>query len=284
MTDVRDVATYLKGIEEATAQLRQWYSEHWPRTAIMTGTGLASIVDQLEVIKSIPYSEIIHFPTSTVQSHTGSLVLAKHEGESVVILAGRWHYYEGYSTKELTLPIRVLAALGVDTMLFTNVAGGVNPHYQAGDIIAIADHINTIPDNPLRGAHDERLGLRFPDMLHTYSAKLRQLLQEAASKYDLSIKEGIYYGLQGPSLETPAEYKMIHRLGADLVGMSTVPEVIVARHCKMEVAALSIVSNVCYPTARITETTIEEVIDIASAASAKLNEVLLHMLGLISTK
>jgi len=284
MPNLDVVSEHLRCIAEATDQLSTWLGSAKPTIGFMTGTGLASIIDDITVIRTLPYTEIAHFPASTVQSHTGQLVLAEHMGTPVLVLAGRWHYYEGYSTKEMTLPIRVLSRLGIGTMIMTNVAGGVNPHFEAGDIVSVTDHINTIPDHPLRGQHDEQLGVRFPDMMRTYDPQLLELVQSAAIKLDISIQQGIYYALQGPSLETPAEYKMIHRLGADLVGMSTVPEVIVARHVGIRVAVLSIVSNVCYPQHRLTETTIEDVIQTAKTASVKLNKLVLDILNQTSTK
>ena len=270
---------YYLQIQEAKAYIETMWEGLFPDTVLMTGTGLANIADEVEILKEIPYRSIPHFPVSTVESHKGTLVIANVGRNQVAILAGRWHYYEGYSAKELTLPVRVMKALSVERMLFTNVAGGVNETYEAGDLVIIKDHINTIPDHPLRGANDDRLGLRFPDMLHTYSHQLVSNISDIAQGLNIPIRQGVYYALQGPSLETPAEYKMIHILGADLVGMSTVPEVIVARHAGMQVAAISIVSNVCYPPERITETTIAEVIAVAQVASKKLNQILLHLLA-----
>ena len=270
---------YYWQIQKAKEYIETEWKDTFPTTALMTGTGLANIADEVEVLKEIPYKSIPHFPASTVESHKGSLIIAKIGDNTVAILAGRWHFYEGYSAKALTLPVRVMKALGTERMLFTNVAGGVNESYNAGDLVIIKDHINTLPDHPLRGTNDDRLGLRFPDMLHTYSTALIDNMSDIARGLNIPISQGVYYALQGPSLETPAEYKMIHILGADLVGMSTVPEVIVARHADMEVAAISIVSNVCYPPERITETTIAEVIAVAQVASKKLNQILLHLLA-----
>jgi len=245
-----------------------------PKTAVMMGTGLSSIVEIIQSKEEIAYKDIPHFPQSTVQSHKGRLVVGSIKDTAILVLAGRWHYYEGYGTKELTFPIRVLKMMGVENIIFTNVSGSVNPTYNAGDLVIINDHINAIPDHPLRGENDDRLGPRFPDMMKTYDGELRKKIKVKADQLDISIADGIYYGLQGPSLETPAEYVMINRMGADMVGMSTVPEVIVAKHSGMKIAAISIISNVCYPPERITETTIEEVIEVANKSAVRLNELI----------
>jgi len=252
--------------------------ENFPTIAVQMGTGLSSLVDDLEDAITIKYSDIPYFPESTVQSHKGTLVVGMLNGVPVAVLAGRWHYYEGYSSKEITFPIRVLRYLGVDQMLFTNVSGGVNATYYAGDLVIITDHINAIPDHPLRGTNDERLGPRFPDMMHTYDRGIVQSIQKVANRLNVQVHNGVYYGLQGPSLETPAEYVMIHKVGADMVGMSTVPEVIVAKHAGMRIGAVSIISNVCYPPERITETTVEEVIAVANQAAKKLNMVIAELI------
>lgn len=248
-----------------------------PSIAIMMGTGLSSIVETMDVSISIPYGDIPYFPKSTVESHKGEIVTGLLGETPVLVMAGRWHYYEGYSTKEFTFPIRVLKHLGVKKIIFTNVSGGVNPSYNAGDLVILKDHINTIPDHPLRGYNDERLGPRFPDMLETYDKNLISIIEKIAIRKGIKIQKGIYYALQGPSLETPAEYNMIHHLGADMVGMSTVPEVIVAKHAGLSIAAISIISNVCYPIDRLTETTIESVIAIANKSAKILNAMLVEV-------
>ncbi|MFT4533060.1 MAG: purine-nucleoside phosphorylase [Saprospiraceae bacterium] len=269
-----DIESYYQNIRTSAEYISNRIERPIPTKAIMMGTGLSSIVDEMVDIESIDYADIPNFPQSTVQSHKGKFVVGKLNDKEVLVLAGRWHYYEGYSTKELTFPIRVLKHLAVDTIIFTNVSGGVNESYNAGDLVIIKDHINAIPDHPLRGLNDDRLGPRFPDMLKTYSFPLRKKIKSVAAQLNIPIHEGVYYGLQGPSLETPAEYVMINKIGADLVGMSTVPEVIVAKHAGMKIAAVSIVSNVCFPPERITETTLAEVIHVANQASDKLNQIL----------
>ena len=274
-----DKDIYYQNIEQSANYILKQVSDRSPKVAIMMGTGLSSIVEDLEDPISIDYKTIPHFPQSTVQSHRGKLVYGYLNGTEVIILAGRWHYYEGYSSKELTFPIRVVKQLGIETILFTNVSGGVNENYNAGDLVVIKDHINFMPDHPLRGQNDARLGPRFPDMLNTYDQQIRMKFKTVAESMNIKIHEGIYLALQGPSLETPAEYNFIHKVGGDMVGMSTVPEVIVAKHAGLKIGAVSIISNVCYPPEKITETTIESVIAVAHLASKKLNNVLKKLIS-----
>jgi purine-nucleoside phosphorylase len=269
-----DKEIYFQNIEQSANYILKQVTGRSPKIAIMMGTGLSSIIEDLEDSLTINYKTIPHFPQSTVQSHRGKLVYGYLNGTEVIILAGRWHFYEGYSTKQLTFPIRVVKNLGIETILFTNVSGGVNEKYNAGDLVVIKDHINFIPDHPLRGQNDNRLGPRFPDMLNTYDQKIRAKFQSIAESMKITIHEGVYLALQGPSLETPAEYNFVHLVGGDMVGMSTVPEVIVAKHAGLKIGAVSIISNVCFPPEKITETTIESVIEVANQSSKKLNAVL----------
>lgn len=242
--------------------------------AIILGTGLGDFGNSLTDRFEIAYEDIPYFPTSTVQSHSGKLIFGYKSGIPVIALSGRFHYYEGYSAKELTFPVRVLKALGISHLFLTNAAGGINPQYKEGDIVIIKDHINMMPDHPLRGHNDERLGLRFPDMLHAYDPEEIMIFENLAKKANIKLRTGVYLGLQGPSLETPAEYKMAHILGADLVGMSSVPEVIVARHENLKVTAFSIVSNVCFPSSAITKTTVEAVISVVNGSAVHLQKLL----------
>jgi len=274
-----DKEQFYQNIQQAANYILKQVDGRSPKTALMMGTGLSSIVDDLEDTISIDYNTIPFFAQSTVQSHSGKLVYGNLNGTEVIILAGRWHYYEGYSSKELTFPIRVIKQLGIERIYFTNVSGGVNENYNAGDLVIIKDHINFMPDHPLRGQNDLRLGLRFPDMLHTYDEELRSKIQSVAHTFNIPIHQGVYFALQGPSLETPAEYSFIHKFGADMVGMSTVPEVIVAKHAGLKIAAVSIISNICYPPEKITETTIEGVIEVANKASHNLNIVLKEVIS-----
>jgi purine-nucleoside phosphorylase len=198
--------------------------------------------------------------------------------EPVVIMAGRFHYYEGYSMKEVTFPVRVLKYLGIQKLLITNMAGSTNENFQTGDIIFVRDHINLLPENPLRGPNDDRLGERFPDMLHAYDQDLLNKGIQSAIKIGIEPKKGVYIALQGPNLETPAEYEFLQRIGGDLVGMSTVPEVLVARHMDLPVLVISVVSNTCYPIEMITKTTVEDVLKVASGTQPLINNLIFNLL------
>lgn len=246
---------------------------------IILGTGLGTLTKDMEIHHRIPYQDIPHFPVSTVESHSGELLFATLNNVPVIALAGRFHYYEGYSAQELTFPIRVLKSLGVQTLVISNAAGSTRADLEAGDLVLINDHINLHPDNPLRGRNDDRLGLRFPDMMHAYAPRLRSMAKELGKDLDIELKEGVYVGLQGPNLETPAEYNFINIIGGDLVGMSTVPEVLVARHANMEVLAISVVSNKCFPIESLTETTLEEVIEVVEKASNKLTKLVFNLVN-----
>jgi purine-nucleoside phosphorylase len=264
-------------IQEAKIFIQQKTSFN-PKVAIILGTGLGDFSDDIQVTAEIPYSEIPYFPISTVASHKGKLIFGTLEGQPIVCMAGRFHYYEGYSMQQVTFPIRVLRALGITELWITNVAGSTNAEMEAGDIVFLKDHINLQPENPLRGENDERLGLRFPDMLKTYNRELNQRALALAKTNNIRAHEGIYVALQGPNLETPAEYNFIHRIGGDLVGMSTVPEVLVAKHSQMNVFVISIVSNKCFPIEEITETTLEEVIAVAKVAAQKMSFLIKELL------
>lgn len=271
-TKIRMMENLYDRVTESKEYIRSFVKTGADR-AIILGTGFGdythSLTDQVE----IPYKDIPHFPVSTVQSHSGKLVFGYKSGIPLVIMSGRFHYYEGYSAKELTFPVRVFKALGIKHLIMTNAAGGINPHFDEGDIVIINDHINLMPDHPLRGANDDRLGLRFPDMLNAYDAEEIKKFQDIGKKANINIKNGVYLGLQGPSLETPAEYRMAHILGADLIGMSSVPEVIVARHEGMTVTAFSIVSNVCFPASNISVTTVEDVIAVVNKSAVNLQKI-----------
>jgi len=242
--------------------------------AVILGTGLGSFAKSVTDQIAIPYHEIPYFPVSTVQSHSGEMIFGYKSGIPVIILSGRFHYYEGYTAAEITFPIRVLKALGIKHLIITNAAGGINPYFKEGDIVSITDHINMMPDHPLRGQNDDRLGPRFPDMMEAYDKASILSFKKYAAELRIDLKTGVYIGLQGPSLETPAEYKMAHILGADMVGMSTIPEVIVARHTEMKVSAFSIISNVCFPASVLTPTTVEQVISVVNKSGDQLKRLL----------
>ncbi len=241
-----------------------------PTYGIILGTGLSNLIDDLVIECEILYESIPHFPISTVASHQGKLVFGTLDGVAVVAMAGRFHYYEGYSMQQVTFPVRVMKFLGIQRLFISNAAGSVNEEMQQGDLVFIKDHINLQPENPLRGTNDERLGPRFPDMLRTYDRNLNQKALQIAKNYQITAHEGVYLGLQGPNLETPAEYVFMHRIGADVVGMSTIPEVLVARHSGLPVFVISVISNQSYPPEIIEETTLESVIAIVEAVTPKV--------------
>lgn len=214
-----------------------------PNTAIILGTGLGALVDHIEDKQYIPYTEIPNFPVSTVEGHSGNLIFGKLGEKRVMAMQGRFHFYEGYDMKQVTFPVRVMKALGIKTLFVSNAAGGMNPDFEIGDIMIINDHINLFPEHPLRGKNYNELGDRFPDMSEPYSHRLIAEAKSIAKEKGIRVMEGVYVGTQGPTFETPAEYRYFHRIGGDAVGMSTVPEVIVARHSNMEVFAVSVITD-----------------------------------------
>ena len=264
---------------QETIQFIRTQTDFHPKFGIVLGTGLGNLVEDIEVVHTIVYGDLPHFPVSTVQSHAGKLIFGYLSGQAVVAMAGRFHYYEGYSMKQVTFPIRVMKFLGIEQLIISNVSGSTNASIEAGDVVLVRDHINLQPENPLRGANDERLGLRFPDMLETYDKAMMAKAKAVANAHNIDLKEGVYVGLQGPNLETPAEYNYLNRIGGDLVGMSTVPEVIVAKHSGLRVMVLSVVSNKCFPIEEITETTVEAVIALAVAAEPKMRTIVKGVLA-----
>ncbi len=236
-----------------------------PKIAIILGTGLGELAEDIEEKEIIPYSEIPNFPVSTVQSHSGNLVLGKLGNKEVVAMQGRFHYYEGYSLKEVTFPVRVMKKLGADIIIISNAAGGMNRFFKRGDLMLITDHINLFGDNPLIGPNDEELGPRFPDMSEAYNQKLIELAKKVALKEKIRLQEGVYAGLTGPTLETPAEYRFLINIGADAVGMSTVPEVIVANHMGMKVLGISCITDLAIDGV-IVKTSVEEILKTAADA------------------
>jgi purine-nucleoside phosphorylase len=254
---------------------------HWggrPHAGIILGTGLGSLAAQIQTEATLDYAAIPHFPRSTSVSHTGRLVCGMLQGMSVVAMEGRFHAYEGYSQRQITFPIRVMRALGAELLVVSNACGGMNPHYAQGDIVVIDDHINLMNDNPLIGTNDDTLGPRFPDMSRPYDPVLIRRALEVARREDFVAHRGVYAAVTGPNLETRAEYRFLRTVGADVVGMSTVPEVIVAVHTGMRVLGLSIVTDLCFPDA-LKPGNIEDIIATANEAEPKLRKIVLGVLA-----
>jgi len=246
-TAARPIGTHsLEAIDEAAAAVRSRFAAH-PDVAIILGTGLGRLADEIDVRAVIEYEDIPGFPLSTVESHAGRLLCGTLGGKPVVAMQGRFHRYEGYSLAQVTFPVRVLRALGAKTLVVSNACGGMRADWAPGDLMLISDHINLIGDNPLIGTNDDRLGVRFPDMSAPYDAALRALAHDVARARGVTLREGVYVAVAGPNLETRAEYGMLRTLGADVVGMSTVPEVIVAVHGGMRVLGVSIITDQCVP-------------------------------------
>lgn len=257
-----------ESIKETTAFLQEKGFDQ-PDTGIVLGTGLGKFVNEIEIIAEVAYGDIPHFPIATVEFHQGKLIYGTVNGKKLVVMQGRFHFYEGYSMQEITFPIRVMKALGVKELLLSNAAGGVNLDFKKGDLVVIEDHINLQPQNPLIGKNLDDLGPRFPDMSEPYSKALRTKLHSAAGELDMQLNEGVYASVMGPNLETRAEYRFLKTIGADLVGMSTVPEVIVANHMDMPCLAVSVVTDECDPD-NLAPVNIEEIIEVAGKAEIKL--------------
>jgi len=262
-------------IIEKIAQTTQFLEEKGftgASTAIVLGTGLGSFIDRVEVIQQISYNEIPHFPTSTVESHKGKLILATLGNKKILVMQGRFHYYEGYSMQQITFPVRVFKALGVANLLLSNASGGMNPEYKKGDLVLLTDHINLQPENPLRGVNESGLGPRFPDMSQPYDVRINKVFIKTALDLSVPLKQGIYVAVPGPNLETRAEYRFLRVIGADMVGMSTVPEVIVANQIGLSCAAVSVITDECDPD-NLQPVNIEEIIAVAAKADQKLSTV-----------
>lgn len=244
-----------------------------PKIGIILGTGLGSLVDGIQMSGTVPYDKIPHFPVSTVESHAGRLLFGKLRGKDVVCMQGRFHYYEGYSFQQIAFPVRVMKALGMETLIVSNAAGGMNPNFKPGDIMLIKDHINFFPGNPLIGPNDNNWGDRFPDMYETYTFALQNLAKEVALEQKLRMQEGVYLGLTGPCLETAAEYRFFRTAGADAVGMSTVPEVLTAHHQRNKVLGFSIITDMGLAD-NMHPCSLEDVIGTASRTEPKLRDLI----------
>ena len=251
----------LKAIKETANFLREKVDKEY-QVGIILGTGLGGLVSEIEIEHSFEYKEIPNFPVSTVEGHSGKLIFGKLGGKDVVALQGRFHYYEGYSMNEVVFPVRVMKFLGIEMLFVSNASGGVNPDFEIGDIMLIDDHINLFGDNPLIGKNYDELGPRFPDMSEPYDKKMIELTQQIAKEKNISIQQGSYAGLSGPTLETPAEYNYVRAIGADTVGMSTVPEVIAARHMGIPCVGFSVITDLGVP-GKIIEMTHEIVQEVA---------------------
>jgi purine-nucleoside phosphorylase len=255
---IQDTATYLqsKGIEK-------------PQVGIILGTGLGGLVEHISIIKEIDYATIPHFPVSTVESHKGKLIYGELEGKKILAMQGRFHFYEGYNMQQITLPVRVMKLLGIQQLLISNAAGAVNLDYKKGTLMLLDDHINLLPENPLTGQNLNQLGPRFPDMSQPYNEGLNSLLEQAAYEEDVILHKGVYASVPGPNLETRAEYRYIKIIGGDAVGMSTVPEVIVANHMGLPCAAVSVLTDECDPK-NLHPVSLQEILDVAATAEKGL--------------
>lgn len=265
-------------IADAVRYIRK-YTSMVPDVGIILGTGLGGLVKEIRADVVLDYDAIPHFPVSTVESHHGKLIFGTLGGKKVVAMQGRFHYYEGYTMQEVTFPVRVMAhaGLGARTLLISNAAGGMNPKFRRGDLMIIEDHINLQGDNPLIGANDEKFGPRFPDMSEPYSREMILLAKRVAKELKIPVRQGVFVAVQGPNLETRAEYRFLRGIGADAVGMSTVPENIVAVHMGMRVFGMSIITDECFPDT-LEPVTVEEVIAVANKAEPKLTKIMKELI------
>jgi purine-nucleoside phosphorylase len=264
-------------IQESIAFIQSKTNNFKPDLGIILGTGLGALVDKISVDFSIDYNEIPNFPTSTVEFHKGKLIFGTFSGKKVVVMQGRFHHYEDYSMKQVVFPIRVLKFLGINHLFISNAAGGINPNFHLSDLMIITDHINLMAENPLTGTHEKELGDRWPDMYEAYNKKLISTALELSFLHKFRLTKGVYVGVNGPNLETPAEYKFLGLMGADAVGMSTVPEVIAAAQLKLPVFAVSVITDLCYPAA-LEPVSIEKIIASARVAEPKLIDLFSKMI------
>lgn len=267
-------------IQEAKKFLQSKWTNK-PVAGIILGTGLGGLTEDIQAEASIDYKDIPHFPSSTAPTHKGQLVCGKLNGKDVVAMEGRFHFYEGYSLQDITLPVRVMHALGAETLIVSNAVGGLNPQWDKGDIMLIEDHINLIGDNPLIGPNDERLGPRFPDMCEPYSHELIALAKKLALEEQITVQKGVLVAVSGPNLETRAEYRFLRAGGADVVGMSTIPEVIVGVHEGMNIVGFSVITDVCLPDA-LEPVSLEEIVATANTAEKKLRTLVRRLVGELS--
>jgi purine-nucleoside phosphorylase len=251
-----------------------------PEVGVILGTGLGGLVKEIDVKYELDYAKIPHFPVSTVESHSGKLIFGVLGGKNVMAMQGRFHYYEGYDMKQVTFPVRVMKMLGVKRLFVSNASGGVNPEFKVGEIMIINDHINLFPEHPLRGKNLDELGPRFPDMSETYDKEMIKLAVQIADEENIDVSVGVYAGLSGPTLETPAEYKYVRTIGADTVGMSTIPEVIVARHMDIPVFAISIITDLGVP-GKIKKVSVQDVIEVANQQEPCMTKIMSKLISRI---
>lgn len=261
--------TMMQQIQESTDHIKKVIGAFEPEFGIILGTGLGALVNELEVVQSISYADIPNFPVSTVESHSGKLIFGHLAERRVVVMQGRFHYYEGYSMDQVVFPVRVMKLLGVKKLFVSNAAGGLNPSFNTSDLMVITDHINLQPSNPLIGKNLDELGPRFPDMSDVYDEHMVREAMVIAEDADFTVREGVYVSVPGPMLETPAEYKYLSIIGADAVGMSTVPEVIAARHMGMPVFAVSVITDMCTPD-RIKKVVLSDILEAAAIAEPRM--------------
>ena len=262
------MSALLEMVNETLSVIRKKTNKNY-EIGIILGTGLGGLVNEISIEHEIDYSDLPHFPLSTVESHNGKLIFGKINGKDIVAMQGRFHYYEGYSMQQITYPVRLMKFLGVGTLLVSNACGGMNPIYRRGDVMLMLDHINLLGDNPLIGKNEDELGPRFPDMSEPYNYELIKLAEEVALQNKIKVQKGVYVAVPGPNLETRAEYRFLRAIGADVVGMSTIPENIVANHMGMKVLGISVVTDECFPDS-LKPAKVEEIIATAMAAEPKM--------------
>jgi len=273
-----DIEEYVSKVKEAAKYIQEKTMKK-PKIAIILGSGLGKISQNLDDVLTIPYSDIPHFPSSTAPGHKGELMIGSLKGKDTLLMNGRFHYYEGYTMKEVTFPIRVMQELGIETLILTNAAGTLNPDFEVGVPCIITDHINFFGDNPLIGPNFEAWGPRFPDMTEVYSKSLVQEAFKSAKKLNIKVYSGVYLGLSGPTFETPAEMAMMRNFGADLVGMSTVPEAIVARHAGMEILGITAITDKAVPE-QLKEVSAEEVLEIAEKTGERIADIIMDLIDI----
>ncbi len=266
------MSSLLAKIEETVKVIRKYTNKDY-EVGIVLGTGLGGLVNEIKIEHEIHYSELPHFPLSTVESHSGKLILGTLSNKNVFVMQGRFHFYEGYTMQQITYPIRVMKKMGVKTLILSNACGGMNPQFKRGDIMIITDHINLLGDNPLIGKNEDELGPRFPDMSEAYDKNLIALAEEIALENKIKVQKGVYVAVAGPNLETKAEYRFLRAIGADVVGMSTVPENIVANHMGIKVFGLCIVTDECFPDS-LKPVDLKEILAAAAEAEPKMTKII----------